>query len=710
MKKNIFFVFLLFGSSIFFYSCSIWKNFTAYYNLFYNASLLYEEAENNLLRQKTDILAFEEPTPNNQIVQSLNKVIEKCSKILQFHNQSNFVDDALLLIGKSYYYQKSYLQAIRKFAELEAKYPNSNFIAESKLFSGKTKLQLEMFDEGLNDIAAAKEKAKLWRDYKTIDAAFVALISYSLKFNSQEESLKLIQNSLDSVYDKTTLAVLLFKKGSIEIKIQNFEKARESFCRAEKLSKDINFQFQCELQLAKINYMTNNYREAEGIIKEMLSKKKYKQYFDMLELELGKSYLEEKRIEEAKEQFIRVDTLYKNTKSASFAKFYLAQIYEKNESNLSTANNYYKSIINANIDENFKTIARQKNVYLNKYEKLKAESFKLRRDSLYLQNPEKFIEDSIKIAVENRKIDSVAKIIASQSQQQSQEQSQTIQRGRDRRGDSRTSSQTVQKTETGQGRKTLPQRPNISADSVNFLLTQNYFELANLFLLELNYPDSAYYYYNLILNSFKENSFTPYAKYSLAMCYSSIGDSNGYKKVLTEIYEKYPQSDPGIAAAQELKKKPYEKPKDPAEEKYANAEKLTNEKNYGKAVEAFWKIYNDHKSSPLAPKALYAAGWISENKLLDMKKAAAAYDTLNRVYPSSEYSREIMIKIGNYRKAELEQKNKQDTIKTVNEKKLDIGKDLKIDADTENLDQNLFNDAKSKADSLRNKESRSRNR
>ena len=60
-------------------------------------------------------------------------VIEKCSKLLQYHPESDLVDDALLMIGRSYYFQAEYQQAERKCRELIDGYPESALVPETQV-------------------------------------------------------------------------------------------------------------------------------------------------------------------------------------------------------------------------------------------------------------------------------------------------------------------------------------------------------------------------------------------------------------------------------------------------------------------------------------------------------------------------------------------------------------------------------------------------
>ena len=56
-----------------------------------------------------------------------------------------------------------------------------------------------------------------------------------------------------------------------------------------------------------------------------------------------------------------------------------------------------------------------------------------------------------------------------------------------------------------------------------------------------------------------------------------------------------------------------------------------------------------YPKSSIAPKAIYASGWIEENELKDYTAAVESYDTLIAKYPASEYVRIIAPKITIYK-------------------------------------------------------------
>ncbi len=104
-----------------------YSNFTAYYNKFHNAEAAFEKGVQSLEEStrpvdRSEYVSIfldpgEEGTGSNS---SFDQAIQKSADVLREHPESKWVDDALLLIGKSYYYQNNYIGAAQKFREVLA--------------------------------------------------------------------------------------------------------------------------------------------------------------------------------------------------------------------------------------------------------------------------------------------------------------------------------------------------------------------------------------------------------------------------------------------------------------------------------------------------------------------------------------------------------------------------------------------------------------
>lgn len=91
----------------------------AYYNTFYNAEQAAKEAE----RLGQDVDPRNQPTGGQR--SAWQRAIAKCELVLDEYPDSDLVDDALFLMGKSYYGLREYRRALRNLDNVLVNFPNS---------------------------------------------------------------------------------------------------------------------------------------------------------------------------------------------------------------------------------------------------------------------------------------------------------------------------------------------------------------------------------------------------------------------------------------------------------------------------------------------------------------------------------------------------------------------------------------------------------
>jgi len=194
-----------------------------------------------------------------------------------------------------------------------------------------------------------------------------------------------------------------------------------------------------------------------------------------------------------------------------------------------------------------------------------------------------------------------------------------------------------------------PVKSELSTDSLKSLLVKNKLELGNLFLTELELPDSAYYDYLNILSDYPNTSLHATVLYALGSYYLTVNQETKADSLFNVIYERYKDQRIANAAANKLNKPLIDFDYDPAKDLYVEAESELLNKDYESSIYKFYMLYKDFSQSLLAPKALYASGWILENELSLYDSAAIVYDTMSVRYPQSEYSLKVRPKLTSYK-------------------------------------------------------------
>src|SRR5699024_7585820 len=131
-----------------------WNNFRAYYNTYYNAKEYYSEGQKAVRDQprtlNPELPVRVHPPPADAGGLSFEQAIEKCSLILRRHSGSACVDDALLLMAKSYYYLQDYAAAIKRFEQVGDVDSSPSIQRQAKIWKGRAMLDLGIYSQGIS--------------------------------------------------------------------------------------------------------------------------------------------------------------------------------------------------------------------------------------------------------------------------------------------------------------------------------------------------------------------------------------------------------------------------------------------------------------------------------------------------------------------------------------------------------------------------------
>jgi tetratricopeptide (TPR) repeat protein len=115
-----------------------WVDFNAYFNTYYNAQESYKRGY-TLVQNQVVVFNPARPikvhlTPARAGQSDFEKAIEKSANILREYPDSRWADDALELIGKSYFYLGQYYSAEQKFDEVLMASPNDDLRQQAILW------------------------------------------------------------------------------------------------------------------------------------------------------------------------------------------------------------------------------------------------------------------------------------------------------------------------------------------------------------------------------------------------------------------------------------------------------------------------------------------------------------------------------------------------------------------------------------------------
>ena len=248
-----------------------YDNFTAYYNTFYNAKKLYKSGVDALER------ASETEINRNQYLpifitpgrvgsqQSFNDAILKSADVLRESPNSKWVDDALVLIGKSYYYLQNYVGSEQKFNEVislggsledEARF----WLARNYIASGNLELAREHLDESLTREGLSSRWEPMFR---------LALAELFVRQEAWEEAVREIELGLDKVDSKTLAARAQFLLGQVYETLGQYESAIQSFARVPRYKPDYSIVYAANISRVRVETFHGSPEEALKLLRGM---------------------------------------------------------------------------------------------------------------------------------------------------------------------------------------------------------------------------------------------------------------------------------------------------------------------------------------------------------------------------------------------------------------------------------------------------------
>jgi len=330
LKENILhprtgvFILLLFIAG-----CSMWGNFTTYFNRYYNAEKAFEEAMDEIqLSQNRELFAFKEDKIPAKANKNFETVIKNCSKILQFNKDSKYVNESIFMLGKAFYYKGQYNKALRKFQELDG-LNDEDLMLVNRLWIAKSEMQMRNFTAGLQHLEQVKEIAISEEEEDIVFEAYRTQISYLIYKENYSKAVQIINELLQQPLPSETLAEVTYELGLLYVTLNDYEKAVDAFQRViDEGSATFDIEFKSELEYAKAIKHLDRVDEALELLQEMRDDTKYTEYWDKIDLEIAQIHLDKDEPQLALELFTTIDTAYKKTESAGIAAFMRADIVE----------------------------------------------------------------------------------------------------------------------------------------------------------------------------------------------------------------------------------------------------------------------------------------------------------------------------------------------------------------------------------------------
>lgn len=263
---------------------SRYDNFTAYYNKFYNARQAFDKGYKALTQAQTPVdrvryLPIYQRTTGSGS-RDFDSAVLKSADLLRNHPDSKWVDDALLLIGKSYFYQENFVGATQKFREVIDL--NTALSDEAVFWLARSLITSGALDEAEKEIVFALAKEDV--DSKWASQYGLLMAELKIKLSAWEDASNYLSLSIGEVKDKMTAGRAQFLLGQVLERQGRYVEAVEAFERVNKYTPSYELLYAASFSAVRVE--GKHVDPSKALVKLRKMERDDKHFSNLAELQL----------------------------------------------------------------------------------------------------------------------------------------------------------------------------------------------------------------------------------------------------------------------------------------------------------------------------------------------------------------------------------------------------------------------------------------
>ena len=290
----------------------------AYFNTFYNAQEHYRIAE------KIRIENFGNKLPSKAI-QEYQSAIEKSEKVLTEYGDSKYVQDALLLKGRSHFFKNEYDSAREVFNQLK----NS----EESFFQNETKYWLALCkwkdfrpQPAINDLKDLLDETELVDLESRI---YLALGEIFLEIDRPDSAFQFLDRGAKTASSRLTREQIYFQIAELSYGNELYQQASDNYKNVLSNTISVSRIQESNLKIIQTYRLLGDLDEAKRRIEQLLLDENFNSITGKLSLELAKIELDKNNLDFAIQSLDQVAQNNQNTEVAVEAYYLLGNIFLK---------------------------------------------------------------------------------------------------------------------------------------------------------------------------------------------------------------------------------------------------------------------------------------------------------------------------------------------------------------------------------------------
>ena len=332
----------------------------AYFNTFYNAQEHYKDAE------KIRIENFGDQLPSRAI-QEYQKVIEKSQKVLTDYSDSKYVNDALLLKGKSHFFKREYDSAKESFDRLKN--------TEEIFFQHETTYWLALCKwKDLRPQPAINDLRTLLSSTDSVDLEsriYLTLGEIYLEIDQPDSAFQFLDRGAKTADSRLTREQIYFQIAELSYDKELYQQASDNYRNVLNNTISMSRVKESNLKIIQTYRLLGDLDKAKNRIEQLLLDENFNSIKGDLNLELAKIELDKNNLDFAIESLDQVAQSNLNTEISVEAYYLLGNIFLRNPNlDFDRANFFINEGMKQNFNSPYKIIMSKRRDSISKLIKL----------------------------------------------------------------------------------------------------------------------------------------------------------------------------------------------------------------------------------------------------------------------------------------------------------------------------------------------------
>jgi tetratricopeptide (TPR) repeat protein len=324
--------------------CSTYENVTGYFNTYYNANKLYTDALDEIEKNpatQNDSNYFARPVIPKSAADKLEKVIEKCSKLIQFYPKSTWVDNALFMIGNSYLLSGESESALRKFAELTQNFPESGFRYDARFLSAEADYHMKKEDAALSLIKELVPEVTAEGKNDVLLKAVMLEAQISFDRMDYRQATESYERAVGIGGERKLRAFAQYQLGLCYERLGDVPKAAEAYGKVREYHPDFAMELRARLKEGMMLSMSGKQDKALDALENLKAEPLKPEQRALVELEIANTTWRMGDTARASRLYEYIDTTYRRTEASAKSYYQQAVIRETKYSDFGGARIFY---------------------------------------------------------------------------------------------------------------------------------------------------------------------------------------------------------------------------------------------------------------------------------------------------------------------------------------------------------------------------------